>query len=144
MDPDRSPRRGAIDFRCLADSGFTQAVVGLETGWAELRIDLGKSGDLGQFIATVNAAKAGGLRCGVTVLVGPGGEPAVERHTAETAEAVERMALDPGDLVHLAPLDGVAPQPILDDAEARLRAALRRVTAAKVVPYRPRLFRYYA
>ncbi len=53
---------------------------------------------------TVRAAKAGGVRVGVIVLVGAGGERFFDEHVRETVNVIRAMALGPGDYVYLSPL----------------------------------------
>jgi radical SAM superfamily enzyme YgiQ (UPF0313 family) len=144
FDPDLSPRRTAADWSALADAGLVLAVLGLETGDPELRAALGKRSDLERLAGIADELAEGGLRRGITLLVGAGGPDAVDRHRDATVAAIERLALQAGDLVYVSPLAGSLPIEQLDEETEHLRRALRPVTPAKVVPYRFELFRYYA
>ena len=143
-DPDHSPRRRAEDWRQLADEGMFIVLAGLETGSPRLRATLGKSPDVPRFVERVRTLRRGGMRLGVTVLVGPGGLEAAQEHHRGTTATVERLELGPDDIVYLSPLreDGVMAE--LGAATAALRRALREKTAAKVVPYHMERFQYFA
>jgi hypothetical protein len=55
-------------------------------------------------LAAVRAAKEGGVRVGVIVLIGAGGEPFFDEHVRETVRLIQAMKLGPGDYVYLSPL----------------------------------------
>ena len=144
FDPDLSPPRTGRDWRQLADAGLVLAVLGLETGDPELRSQLGKRGDLARLTVAARDLGQGGIRRGLTVLVGAGGAEASERHWQGTISAIEALDLGPGDIVYLSPLAGSLPPERLEREAEQLRRLLKRSTAARVVPYRFELFRYYA
>ena len=144
FDPDLSPARGVDQWRQLADAGLVLAVLGLETGDPELRAQLGKRGSLARLAAATTALGEGGIRRGLTVLVGAGGLEACDRHARCTVAAAEALELSKGDIVYLSPLTGSLPPDRLEHETDRLRQLLKQATPARVVPYRFELFRYYA
>jgi len=143
-DPDLSPPRSAGDWSRLADAGLVLAVLGLETGDPELRGQLGKRPDLERLIRSAELLAEGGIRRGLTVLIGAGGSGSIDRHREQTLKVIERLGLTRDDLVYLSPLADSLPEDRLDEAAERTRRLMRQATAARVVPYRFELFRYYA
>lgn len=144
LDPDHAPRRTAADFAALADRGLTLAVIGLETGAGRLREALGKAASLDRVVDAVEALAGGGVGRGLTVLVGPGGAAAAAEHEEATLAAVASLPLARGDRIYLSPLADSMPAEALALAATRLRAELKAVTSAQVVPYAMERFRYYA
>ena len=144
LDPDHAPERSTRDFEALAGAGLRHLTVGLESGAPALRVALGKSADLSVLQGSLAHQGAAGLRRGVTVLVGAGGEAAREVHLDETARAIAGLDLGPGDIIYLSPLDGGLPAGLLSEELRRFRIRLRAVTRAQLAPYRMDLFRYYA
>ncbi len=143
-DPDHAPTRSGEDWVRLRQRGLRQVYVGLETGSPALRAEAGKSGDLEAFGASLHPTREAGVRLGVIVLVGLGGVARAQEHLRETTRAVERLGLQAQDTVFLSAWEGSMPPAALRASERALRDALRAVTAAKVVPYAMRSFRYYA
>ena len=144
LDPDHAPRRSRAEFRRLFRAGLRQLVVGLETGHPPLREALGKAGDLARLVESVRRQGEAGLRRGVTVLVGAGGEAMRAVHRAATAKLLARLELEPTDIVYLSPLDGALAAARSDEETDEMRRAFAAVTPAKLSPYRMDLFRYYA
>ena len=144
FDPDLSPPREVARWRELADAGLVLAVLGLETGAPELRGQLGKRTDVARLVDVAATLRAGGIRLGVTVLVGAGGPEAIDRHRDGTVAALQALDLAPTDLVYLSPLAGSLPVEQLDQVTDALRADLKSAIGGRVVPYRFELFRYYA
>ena len=144
LDPDHAPRRSAAEFEALRGLGLALAVIGLETGHGALRRDLGKAESLDRVRAAIDALAEAGVARGLTVLVGPGGADARAEHERATTDAVAVMPLVKGDRIYLSPLRGSMPDEQLAEAGASLRASLRAVTGAQVVPYSMERFRYYA
>ncbi|MCC7138673.1 MAG: radical SAM protein [Planctomycetes bacterium] len=135
LDPDHTARRPAARWERLRQAGLCDLTVGLETGLPALRASVHKGADLARFEGEVAAAKAGGLRVAVTVLVGLGGAAAGPAHVRETAASVARMPLDGADLVYLSRLEGSLPEAALDAQEASMRDALGAVTRARPTVY---------
>lgn len=143
-DPDHSPGRTLRDYEALRALSLAHMTVGLETGDASLRVALGKSGSLTRVTRALTEAKAAGLRVAITVLVGPGGAEAADRHRIATCRYVGTLGLEEKDLVYLSPLEGGLPRGGLQYEVARFTGELAAVTRAQVAPYRMELFRYYA
>jgi radical SAM superfamily enzyme YgiQ (UPF0313 family) len=141
-DPDHAPSRSAAAYRELRSAGMSAVLVGLETGWPDLRRRLGKRSDLGPLRAMVGGLKEAGVPCAISILAGIAAEDP-ERHARDTAGVVAELALGPGDIVYVSPLDA-SPGPHAAREVSLLREALRGRTAARVAPYRVDLFRYYA
>jgi hypothetical protein len=92
------------EFAVMRQLNLRQIIIGLESGADALLQSLKKPATAEQVLDTVRAAKAGGLRVGVVVLVGAGGERFFDDHVRETVNVVRAMALEPGDFVYLSPL----------------------------------------
>lgn len=135
LDPDHAPRRDAARWTALRTAGLGDVTVGLETGLAPLRAEVGKRADLDRFVADVAAMKAAGLKVAVTVLLGLGGPARAEAHRDATVATLAAMPLDAKDLVYLSPLRGSMPPDALAAEDRLLRAALVGRTRARATPY---------
>jgi len=113
---------------------------------------LGKPQRTEWWIEPISRMKSAGISVGIILLLGAGGRELAPRHVAETLAFVERLALDPADIVFLSPVqnrpdarywsrleeDGLSP---LSDAEMKLqgrtlKAAIRRdATCPRVARY---------
>jgi len=144
LDPDRAPRRSPEQWRAAADAGLTVAVLGLETGAAALRRELGKSAKLDHVAAVSEAIGGGGVARAFTVLAGPGGAARADEHLDGTAAFLASLDLERTDRIYLSPLRGSLPSDDLVRETARLREALKGATSARVIPYQLERFRYYA
>ncbi len=143
LDPDHCPRRDASSFQKLADLGLRRLIIGLETGLPALRKKLGKSDDLARVLRSVAHQKAGGLECGVTVLLGEFGEDTMSAHYDATIELLRKMNLDERDSIYLSPLDTLGERSAIE-ATKTWRHSLRSVSAARVTPYAMQRFHYFA
>jgi len=81
-----------------------QIFIGMESGADALLRWLRKPATAEHMVDTVRAAKAGGVRVGVIVLIGAGGEQFFDQHVRETVNVIRAMALQRGDYVYLSPL----------------------------------------
>jgi hypothetical protein len=104
------------EFAAMRQLNLRRIYIGLESGDRQLLRWLRKPATPAQVLQTVQAAKAGGLRVGVVVLIGAGGERFFDAHVRGTVELVRAMPLAPGDFVYLSPLviapeTGQAPPP---------------------------------
>ncbi|PJB38396.1 MAG: hypothetical protein CO108_19080 [Deltaproteobacteria bacterium CG_4_9_14_3_um_filter_63_12] len=142
-DPDHSPKRTLDDFNALFDAGLKVAYVGLETGLASLREEVGKSGDTELLAAQLRALTASRMRLGLIVLSGLGGLERSAAHIEATTKFVSGLGLRADDVVFASPLRDSMPYEALLAADAALRKALKAVVAAHVVPYAMEVFRYY-
>ena len=134
-DPDFSPKRTDAQWQALQQAGLTQIVIGLETGWGELRATLGKSGDLSKVITTIQQAKQAGIQVGLTILAGVSVHHE-QRHHLETVEFVHQLPLANDDRLYISAL--CVDNKIKASAQleaARLKKQLQSVTTAKVLFY---------
>ena len=130
----------------LAWPGVTilKPICGLEKGLASLREEVGKSGNLDRFAASVADLKAAGLGVSLTVLVGLGGADRASAHREATTTFVERLPLDVKDRVYLSPLGGrrgAAAEHRTADLTA-WRGALAGRTGARLGEYRIERFAF--
>jgi len=143
-DPDHAPTRTPDDWQALHAAGLTAVYLGLESGLASLRAELGKSADLEALLGAVAAQRSAPLRTGVIVLAGAGGAARAAAHQEATASAVARMKLGPDDFVFVSPLREALPEGELALAAQALREAIAARSAARVAPYAMDAFRYYS
>ena len=94
----------AEEFAAMRQLNLRQIFIGMESGADALLQWLRKPATAEHMLAAVRAAKAGGVRVGVIVLVGAGGERFFDEHVRETVNVIRAMALGPGDYVYLSPL----------------------------------------
>ncbi|MGI9273756.1 MAG: hypothetical protein ACR2PT_02720 [Endozoicomonas sp.] len=144
-DPDYSAKRTESDWQDLFTGGLRQLVIGLETGWGDLRQKLGKAGDLTAVRQAVTDYKEAGISVGLTVLTGacPAGD--VVENVERTTGFIARLGLEPSDLVYLSPLSGKSSCEALREKERRLlKKHLTEYSDAKTVSYQMQRFRYYA
>ena len=97
-------RISAEEFAAMRQYNLRQIYIGMESGADPLLRWLRKPATAEHMVATVRAAKAGGLRVGVIVLVGAGGERFFAEHVQETVAVIRAMGLGKGDYVYLSPL----------------------------------------
>lgn len=144
-DPDYSARRQPVQWLELRKLGLCHLVIGLETGWGELRARLGKSGDLEKVLASVLASREAGMTVGLTLLVGAC--PSIEQreNVDRTIALIEGMGLGRKDIVYLSPLSqGGVVSPDASHEQLLYSDRLRQVTPARIVPYQMQRFHYYA
>lgn len=144
-DPDFSARRSPGDWEELRRSGLRHLVMGLESGWAELRSSLGKSGDFSKVSAMILSAKRVGMSIGLTVLTGVAPADQREKNMQQTLMTIKDFNLSAADTVYLSPFsDGgqINEQAVLE--QQRFAHALRKDSGARVVPYQMQRFQYFA
>jgi radical SAM superfamily enzyme YgiQ (UPF0313 family) len=93
----------AEEFAALRQLNLRQIFIGLESGVNALLKWLRKPATAEHMVDTVRAAKAGGIRVGVIVLIGVGGERFFDEHVRETISVIRAMGLQKGDYVYLSP-----------------------------------------
>ncbi|MBO9482401.1 radical SAM protein [Salinisphaera sp. G21_0] len=143
-DPDFSAKRTTAQWNALRESGLRHLVIGLETGWAELRANLGKSGDLDKCITMINSARRAGVNIGLTLLTGAAPWELRRENLKQTLITLESLELSGGDLIYLSPLskNGFVDDTALEE-QSEVEAALMTMTEAKVVPYQMQRFQYF-
>lgn len=143
-DPDFSAPRTDSEWQALSDKGLRHLVVGLETGWAELRSRLGKSGDLSKVRHAVASHQKAGIATGLTVLSGACELSENEENRNKTAEFIQSLALERSDLVYVSPLEsGDVDRKEAVKEQKTMQTLLKSVTSARVVPYQMHRFRYF-
>ena len=144
-DPDYSARRALQDWKELREMGLRHIVIGLETGWGELRASLGKSGDLSKVKAMIESAKRVGMSIGLTLLTGVTAEDKRDINLRHTQSAINSFDLSPADTIYLSPLSDhghIKAESVIE--QGWLAESLRNVSVAKVVPYQMQRFQYFA
>ncbi len=144
-DPDFSAPRSRQDWKALASRDIRRIIIGLETGWGELRGKLGKSDNLLKVRTAIKDIKAAGISVGITVLAGVCKPSAVNRHIDETLIFLQSLNLDEKDMIYISLLDENSVTHTAPFYEKRqLTLYLKRHLQAKVVPYQMQRFNYYA
>lgn len=144
LDPDHAPIRSVADYTELKNLGLSQATIGLETGYPELRSKLGKRGDLSQVKKSIYVLKEAGIQVAVTILIGAGGEPFLNEHKEKTIRFVQELGLSKRDLVYLSPLSGSLPEEKMDDEMSSFKWLLKNETSARILPYHMERFFYFS
>ncbi len=104
LDVFAGARMSAAEFHAMRRLNLRQIYIGMESGADALLRWLRKPATAERMLDTVRAAKAGGLRVGVIVLVGAGGERFFDEHVQQTVNVLRAMDLEPGDYVYLSPI----------------------------------------
>jgi hypothetical protein len=97
-------RKTASEYRLLSHLGLRRVYIGLESGHDPLLAFVRKPGSAADATETVRAIKSAGVRVGVIVMTGLGGERFAEGHERDTAAAITAMGLGEGDLVYFSDL----------------------------------------
>lgn len=144
-DPDFSARRSVSDWQVLADFGLRHVVIGLETGWPELRASLGKSGDLSKTRELVVRLQRAEIGIGITLLTGVCDSAQSKRHLDETVAFIKALNLGSRDLVYISPVskEGIVEGRAVFEQECLMKM-LKKQLSAKVVPYQMQRFNYYS
>lgn len=100
-------RISAEEFASLHQLHLQRVYLGVETGDEALLRWLNKPATPEAALATVRAAKGGGVHVGVIVLIGIGGERFFQAHVRHTVELLGAMGLGRGDYLYLSWLRGV-------------------------------------
>ncbi len=144
LDPDHSPMRSIADYRELAGLGLSQATIGLETGFPELRSVLGKNGDLGQVKESIQTLKNAGIQIALTILIGAGGEKYLNEHKEMTIQFIHDMELTKRDLIYLSPLAGSLSAAKMEEEMSSFKWFLKQQTNARILPYHMERFFYFS
>ena len=87
-----------VEWRSLGLSGVT---LGIESGDPEIRARFGKRHGNAKLKALVQTLGEAGLKVGVVILLGAGGEAGRESHLAETVSLVSSLSMRPGEIVSM-------------------------------------------
>ncbi|MRI32822.1 hypothetical protein EOPP23_07470 [Endozoicomonas sp. OPT23] len=145
-DADHIPKRSTSDWQQLSELGLKQIVLGLETGFPDLRKKLGKSSRLEKTTDLVQQMREAGISTGLTVLVGAGEEQNSLQHLNSTMEYIESLNLGKGDIIYLSPLENsqqVHLEDWLQTELAQFKESLSHL-ACRVMPYQMGRFNYYS
>jgi hypothetical protein len=104
VDALRGARHSAAEYRELGARGLDRVYIGLESGHDPLLAFVRKPGTSADAVETVLAIKEGGLRVGIVVLVGLGGDRFDAPHTSDTVHLLNAMPLGAGDIVYFSDL----------------------------------------
>lgn len=126
IDAFTTRRKTAADFAELAARGLRRVYIGLESGDPALLRFLGKPNTPEDVTALVRTLKQGGVATGLVVLVGAGGDEYSAAHVRATAELLNALPLDAGDLIYLSEL---VDAPGSTYAERAAEAGLRALSA---------------
>jgi len=94
-------RKSVEEFAELRAHGLRRVYVGLESGDAELLRFLNKPQRPEQGVELVRTLKAAGLSVGVIVMAGVGGDRFARSHVTRTADILNGLPLDAGDLIYI-------------------------------------------
>jgi hypothetical protein len=126
LDGFSGDKKSPADYRVLAERGLKRITIGMESGNAELLDFLRKPGAPDDVLDAVRAMKAGGVAVGVIVLIGAGGERYAQAHVDDTAQLINSMPLDQGDILYFSELVVSADLPY---AQAAAQIGLQPLTA---------------
>lgn len=104
MDPFSPPTRSPLDFEQLAQRGLRRVYIGVDTGQNGLLKFLGKPGSAEQAWRAICTAKEGGIRVGIIILLGAGGDLFYYSHVQETVNLLNALPLGEGDIIYFSPL----------------------------------------
>ncbi len=115
LDAFTGTRKSVEDYQALAGRGLQRVYIGLESGHDPLLEFVRKPGRVRDAIETVRAIKAAGIKAGIIVLIGLGGERFAAGHAADTTNALNQMQLSGGDLLYFSDLveEPGTPYPVL-------------------------------
>ena len=115
------------DYQALAERGLKRVYIGLESGHDPLLEFVRKPGRAPDAIETVQTIKAAGIKVGIIVLIGLGGERFAAGHVADTISVLNQMPLDAGDVLYFSDLveEPGTPYPISAEQQG-IRALIDR------------------
>jgi len=105
--------------------GLTGVYLGVESGSDELLAAMNKPTSREATRKAVMVLKSAGLRVGVILMTGLGGEAWAERHRIQTATLLAQLPLDRRDLVYFSPYREDEPKPSMDPFKPELSDAGR-------------------
>ncbi len=131
---------------CFIGWVWRQVVIGLETGSAELREQLGKSGRLEKTSRLVSQLRSAGIRIGLTVLTGIFDKGKVCEHFHATSAFIQSLNLTGHDRTYISPWFSGKGEPSLRafGEASRLKSLLKSVTSARVTLYSSHNFHYFS
>ena len=152
LDSDYAPVRTVAEWQKLYQLGLRHLVVGLETGWSELRSELGKNHSLMRIRQDTERAGIAEITSGLTVLVGSAGKQRSEQHVIQTCEFIGSLPLQRQDRIYLSIIEwpnGISveksdgQQWVQQELES-FKVRLKSETTARVSAYPVSGYRYFA
>ncbi len=104
IDSFTGDKKSEADFRELRERNLHGVYVGAETGCNELLKFLNKPATSERTLETIRTLKKAGLRVGVIILVGAGGDYYFRSHVEETIELLNELPLGKEDIIYFSPL----------------------------------------
>jgi radical SAM superfamily enzyme YgiQ (UPF0313 family) len=104
MDPFSPLTQSPLDFEQLARRGLRRVYIGVDTGQNGLLKFLGKPGSAEQAWRAICTVKEGGIRVGIIILLGAGGDLFYYSHVQETVNLLNALPLGEGDIIYFSPL----------------------------------------
>jgi radical SAM superfamily enzyme YgiQ (UPF0313 family) len=129
VDAFSKPQRTAADYEELKEYGVRRLYLGVETGCAELLRFLRKPQQPDDVVETIRTIKAGGLRIGVILLLGIGGDKFASRHVKDSLTLLNSLAWGEGDSVFLSQL---VEFPNLEYADLASAAGIRSLSEREI------------
>lgn len=136
VDPLSGARKSSSEYGALAAAGLARVYVGLESGHDPLLAFVRKPSTSDEAVQAVRAIKSAGIKVGVIVIVGLGGDRYADAHVSDTVATLNNMGLSAGDLVYFSDL--VEPH---DGHYAALAASasVRQLTPKELVAQQQRI-----
>ncbi len=104
LDGFSGEKKSPQDYRALKGQGLERVYIGMESGNAELLKFIKKPGAPADAVRAALAMKEGGLKVGVIVLLGAGGQAYAKNHVKDTIQALNAMHLDMDDIIYFSEL----------------------------------------
>ncbi|MER3472976.1 MAG: radical SAM protein [Armatimonadota bacterium] len=97
-------RKSVQELRELQQMGVRRVYIGVETGCEQLLRFLHKPQTNAEVLQMVEALKEAGIRVGIIVLLGAGGDRYAEAHVRETVALLNRLPWSTGDILYFSEL----------------------------------------
>lgn len=104
LDAQYGQRKTVDDFVALKHRHLKKVYIGLETGSDELLQFVHKCNKVEDVIGLVSIIKQAGLKVGIMLIAGLGGDTFSDEHVGATVHAVNRMDIDGYDSIHFSHL----------------------------------------
>lgn len=97
-------RKSVAELRELQQLGVRRVYIGVETGCEELLRFLRKPQTNDEVMQLVHALKEAGIRLGIIILLGAGGNRYARQHVADTVDLLNRLPWSRGDILYFSEL----------------------------------------
>lgn len=122
-------RKTAAEWGELAARGLRRVYIGMETGDDALLRWLRKPGTAADVVEAVQMLKGAGVAASVILMVGVGGRRFADTHVANSAAALNAMALGRGDIIYFSPF---VDQPGSEYGRAAAEAGITPLSDAEI------------